>query len=124
MKKQKILVVDDDPRALRLLKPILEEAGYEVVCAAAGDQALRVAIEENPAVIILDVMLPDIDGAQVACMIKENSATTRIPIIFLTGLATPDEEVRCGLDARALLSKPVSAARLLETVRCVIESCR
>src|ERR671918_657313 len=81
----KILVVDDDPNVQRLLQYTLKQEGYEVVVASDGAEGFRLWDQESPDLILLDVMLPKLDGYQVATKIRtEEGTTTHVPIIMLT----------------------------------------
>src|SRR3990170_1430803 len=108
----KILVVDDDPNVQRLLQYTLKQEGYEVVTAADGAEGFRLWGAENPALILLDVMLPKLDGYQVATKIRqEEGSTGHVPIIMLTAEREVEQKVR-GLRAGAAdyLIKPFHPA--------------
>ena len=77
----KVLVVDDEPNLLHTLRYNLHQAGYEVIMAATGDEAITAANREQPNMIILDVMLPELDGFEVCRRIR---ATSSVPILMLT----------------------------------------
>src|ERR1035441_11010992 len=81
--RAKILVVDDEPEAVELLEFNLKQAGFDVIAAADGAQALRKARSVIPSLIVLDLMLPEIDGLEVCKMLRRDPATARIPIIML-----------------------------------------
>lgn len=83
----KILAVDDEPDVLLIVKTGLEMEGYNVVTASDGEQALASAREEKPDLILLDVMMPKLDGFEVLAKLKEDEATATIPVIMLTGLS-------------------------------------
>lgn len=83
----KILAVDDEPDVLLIVKTGLEMEGYKVVTASDGEQALASAREEKPDLILLDVMMPKMDGFEVLAKLKEDEATATIPVIMLTGLS-------------------------------------
>jgi len=117
-KQPLILVVDDEPMNIEILAETLEDH-YEVHFASTGQEALdRMAQAPEPDLILLDVMLPDLDGYAVCARIKENRATAGIPIIFVTALCDPQEEER-GLNAGAVdyITKPFSPAIVLARVR-------
>ena len=78
MPTHRILIADDDVDALRLVGLMLERKGYEIIAAASGNQALQKAIETQPDLIILDVMMPDMDGYEVATHLREHPATEQI----------------------------------------------
>jgi len=84
MAKEKILVVDDEEDILELLKFKLSKEGYQVMCAASGEEALRCVRSETPDLIVLDLMLPGMDGIEVARELKNDFHTKNIPIVMLT----------------------------------------
>lgn len=90
MANEKILVVDDEEHILELIKFNLESAGYQVVTAENGEDALRLCSEEKPDLVLLDIMLPGIDGLEVCRRLKSQKETMLIPIIMIT---TKGEEV-------------------------------
>jgi CheY-like chemotaxis protein len=123
MDRRQILIVDDYPGARYLRSRILSEAGYEVIEAATGDEALRIAAAIHPALVLLDVNLPDISGVEVCERLKRDPATADIPIIQITGAwLTPEARDR-GLasGAQAYLTEPVDEVTLLRQVVSVIE---
>ena len=82
--RDKILVVDDELEVRTMLKDTLERAGYEVVLAAGGEEALELAISESPQVILLDVAMPGMDGVESCRNLKDNRKTGSIPVIMVT----------------------------------------
>ncbi|HEY7589410.1 MAG TPA: response regulator [Candidatus Limnocylindrales bacterium] len=118
----KILVVDDDPNVQRLLQYTLKQEGYEVVTAADGAEGFRLWGAENPALILLDVMLPKLDGYQVATKIRqEEGESGHVPIIMLTAEREVEQKVR-GLRAGAddYLIKPFHPAELLARIKSLL----
>jgi len=118
----KILVVDDDPNVQRLLQYTLKQEGYEVVIAADGAEGFRLWGAEAPDLILLDVMLPKLDGYQVATKIRtEEGATGHVPIIMLTAEREVEQKVR-GLRAGAddYLIKPFHPAELLARIKSLL----
>jgi len=115
----KILVVDDEPHMVKLVEANLRAAGYEVVSAVDGRTALAAAERELPDLIILDIMLPGIDGYEVCRRIREYSA---VPILMLTARSSEIDLVR-GFDVGAddYLEKPFSVNELLVRVRAVLK---
>jgi DNA-binding response OmpR family regulator len=113
-----ILVVDDDPRMLRLLRLNLERAGYRVATEGDGAAALDRVEVERPDLILLDVMMPALDGFTFLARLREFSA---IPVIMLTAKGEERDKVR-GLDLGAddYLTKPFGPAELLARVRAVL----
>jgi adenylate cyclase len=119
--KPRILVVDDMPDNLRIVRIRLEASGYVVHTAANGEEAL-VAIEaEPPDLVLLDVMMPKLDGIEVARRVKANRALPFIPIVLLTAKSDPKDVVQ-GLDAGAdeYLTKPVDHGALMARVRAML----
>jgi CheY-like chemotaxis protein len=124
MDRHQILIVDDYPGARYLRSRILSEAGYEVIEAATGDEALRIATAIHPSLILLDVNLPDISGVEVCEQLKRDPATANIPVIQITGAWLTNEARDRGLasGAQAYLIEPVDDVTLLRHVVSVIES--
>jgi len=117
-RKASILVVDDDVRMLRMMQRILELEGYRVLTTSSGKAALDVFDEETPDLVLLDIMMPIIDGYTLCQRIQEFS---RIPIIMVTA-RSKDEEKVWGLDAGAddYVTKPFSAKELAARVRAAL----
>ena len=118
----KILVVDDDPNVQRLLQYTLKQEGYEVVVAGDGAEGFRLWGAEQPDLILLDVMLPKLDGYQVATKIRTEEGTTgHVPIIMLTAEREVEQKVR-GLRAGAddYLIKPFHPAELLARIKSLL----
>jgi pilus assembly protein CpaE len=118
----KILVVDDDPNVQRLLQYTLKQEGYEVVTASDGAEGFRLWGAEDPSLILLDVMLPKLDGYQVASKIRQEEGTTgHVPIIMLTAEREVEQKVR-GLRAGAddYLIKPFHPAELLARIKSLL----
>lgn len=115
MANKKILIVDDEPNILTLLESRLKSAGYDVIKANNGKDALFLAYKEKPNLILLDIVMPGIDGSQVSEALKNNPVTSNIPVIFLTCLITKEEELKkksC-LDCNFFISKPFNSDELL-----------
>lgn len=118
VKKETVLVVDDDIHILRLMQRILGAEGYRVLTAGDGKAALNVFEDETPDVVLLDVMMPGMDGYTVCQRIREFSP---VPIIMVTAMTNPREKVE-GLDAGAddYVTKPFSPRELVARVRAVL----
>ncbi len=117
---QKILIVDDDPLMHVLYRRSLEGAGYQLLLAKNGREALEIAAREVPSLIFMDVMMPQIDGLTALRELKKSDATKMIPVVVITAnvaqyAASRQESETSG--ATAFLSKPLSPSRLLEEVR-------
>jgi len=120
--RSKILVVDDEPEAVELLEFNLKQAGFEVIAAADGAQALKQARSAVPSLIVLDLMLPEIDGLEVCKMLRRDSATAGIPIIMLTAKAAEmDRIVGLELGADDYITKPFSPRELVLRVKKVLQ---
>ncbi len=117
-KKSLVLVVDDDIRMLRMMKRILELESFQVLIANNGDSALKTFDKETPDLVLLDIMMPDMDGYTVCERIREFS---QIPIIMVTAKGGDKEKVE-GLDIGAddYITKPFSASELAARVRAVL----
>ncbi|MEZ4706739.1 MAG: response regulator [Caldilineaceae bacterium] len=109
-----ILLIDDEPQNLRMMVEFLEEEGYQILIAQDGEGGLRRAAYVRPDLILLDAILPDIDGFMLCEQLKKNEITSQIPIIFLTILTIPEDRVRA-IEAGAsdYVTKPVQWEELL-----------
>jgi len=114
-----VLVVDDEEYIRELLKTFLTEMGYEVIVASHGEEALDLAKEEGPQVIILDVKMPGIDGIETCKRLKSDEETRLIPVIVATALRETLPEV---LDAGAndFVTKPFHLTEILTRVRSIL----
>lgn len=122
MGKIQVLVVDDEPRYLKLVRYNLEAAGYEVITAASGEEALSMVAGTNPDLIILDIRLPGINGYEVCTRIREFSAT---PIIMLTAKGEEREKVQgLRLGADDYITKPFGAEELVARVESLLRRSR
>src|SRR5581483_3282272 len=116
-----VLVVDDERDILELVRYHLEQAGYRCVAAGDGAAALRLAREAKPDALVLDVMLPGLDGLEVCRQLRRDRATARLPIIMLTARADEVDRV-VGLEVGAddYVVKPFSPRELVARVRAVL----
>jgi DNA-binding response OmpR family regulator len=121
-KKTSVLVVDDDIRILRMLQRMLELEGYRVIPADSAETALDVFNDETPSLVVLDIMMPGMDGITACRRIREFS---KVPIIMVTAKDTNEDKVE-GLDAGAddYMTKPLSAEELVARVRAVLRRAR
>jgi len=116
--KQKILVVDDEPDAVELIDFNLKNAGFDVITAEDGAAALKRARASTPDLILLDLMLPEVDGTEVCKILRRDSATSSIPIIMLTAKATEiDRVLGLELGADDYVTKPFSPRELVLRVK-------
>jgi DNA-binding response OmpR family regulator len=118
---EKILIVDDDIDSLKLIGLMLQRQGYEISAASAGGQAIAKALAETPDLIILDVMMPDMDGYEVCRRLRADVNTQNIPIIMFTAKTLVDDKVT-GFEAGAddYLTKPTHPAELASRVKAVL----
>jgi len=116
---KKILVVDDEPAFVRLISYALSHNGYEVLTAGDGQEALRLLFTHNPDLVLLDVMMPRMDGWQTCSRIREVSD---VPIVIITGEQKSEADIVCGLDygADGYLVKPVGNKELVARVKAMI----
>jgi DNA-binding response OmpR family regulator len=119
--KPMVLIVDDEPDAVELLEFNLRKAGYDVATASDGNTALEKARSLLPDVVVLDLMLPEVDGTEVCKLVRRNPATATIPIIMLTAKATEiDRVLGLELGADDYVTKPFSPRELLLRIRNVL----
>ena len=119
----KVLVVDDEPFMIRLIEIVLERDGYSMVKAANGSEAVEVARRERPELIIMDGMMPKMDGLTALRLLKQDQATQGIPVILLT--ANPNrfsKEEAVSSGAMVFLTKPFSPTQLLGEIRRIRSS--
>jgi len=118
----KILVVDDNEQNLTLIRVILQRHGYEPLLARSGEEALRRVLQDPPDLIILDVMMPGIDGIEVCQRLKDHEETRLIPIVIMTALNQREDKIR-GIEAGAddFLTKPVHQPELMARVRTALK---
>jgi DNA-binding response OmpR family regulator len=116
---EKILVVDDDPAQLRMVANLLNASGLKPLVANSGREAVRSMIEEKPDLILLDMMMPEMDGCQTCRIIRELS---QIPVIMLTGQRKSEEDLVQGLDCGAdeYIYKPVGNRELLARIKAAL----
>ena len=121
MAKQKILAVDDEEDILELLRFNLTKEGFAVVCAASGEEALKSALSHRPDLILLDLLLPGMDGLEVARRLKNDPSTKEIPVIMVTAKGE-EADIVTGLEVGAedYITKPFSRKVLIARVRAVL----
>jgi DNA-binding response OmpR family regulator len=117
----RILIVEDDPDIAELVARYLDKAGFETAHAATGRDALKAIAADPPHVVILDLMLPYVDGLEICRTVRSNSATAALPIIMLTARAEESERI-VGLELGAddYLAKPFSPGELVARVRALL----
>ena len=119
---QTILIIDDDIDTLKLVGIMLERKGFKILASTTGKKGLQLATEENPDLILLDVMIPDITGYEIARSVRSNPATDSIPIIMFTARSQVDDKVE-GLEAGAdaYITKPARPRELFAQVNSILK---
>ena len=123
--KPRILLVDDEPSIVKMVGKRLEVEGFDVLIATDGQDGLTKAQTERPDLIILDLMLPKLNGYEVCTMLKQDARYHQIPIVLFTAKAQDKDEklgMQCGADA--YVRKPFRAQELLEHIRALLGSAR
>ena len=117
MSKAKILVVDDDASSLELMEAMLVPNGYEIITANDGSKAVAIIIEKKPDLILLDIMMPGLDGYSTLAKIKENKVSSKIPVVMLTAMGFQlNKELALRFGAVGYITKPVDLDELLKTI--------
>lgn len=120
--KQKILIVDDEREAVELVEFNLRQAGFETIAAAAGDEALKLAKAQLPALVVLDLMLPEVDGLEVCKLLRRDPSTAKIPILMLTAKAAEiDRVLGLELGADDYVTKPFSPRELVLRIKKLLQ---
>lgn len=118
-RRAKILLVDDDPDFVEATKAVLESQPYEVITALSGKAGLQKAREEKPDLVLLDIIMPGVDGFQVCQQLKKDPQLAEIPVIMITSFSQKYRETSLGLsqgltlEAEDFVDKPVAPAELL-----------
>jgi len=114
---KKILVIDDEPLVVEILKIMLEMKNYEIITASCGIEGIERAMREKPDLILLDILMPGLDGYQVCRKLKEDRKTERIPIIMLTALGqSAEREKGYSSGAYGYIFKPFDDEELLKSI--------
>ncbi|MBD3183776.1 response regulator [Candidatus Poribacteria bacterium] len=118
--KSTILIVDDEPAVLNVLESLLSSQGYNLISATTGKEALEKAEEKSPDLILLDVMMPDVNGFEVCRSLRANPIIAEIPVIILTGLGDRESKLK-GIESGAddFLTKPFDRTELIARVRII-----
>ena len=120
--RSKILIVDDEPEAVELVEFNLKQAGFEVLTAADGAEALKKARVALPNLIVLDLMLPEIDGLEVCKMLRRDPATAAIPVVMVTAKAAEiDRILGLELGADDYITKPFSPRELVLRIKNILQ---
>jgi twitching motility two-component system response regulator PilG len=123
MQKKRILVIEDEESLLKLETILLTVKGYEVSGALTGNDALKKISDDTYDLILLDIMLPDIDGFEVCRQVKNDPRTSGIPVVMLTAKKSLDDHERgvaCG--ANAYLTKPFKSAMIIEVIENLLQA--
>lgn len=120
-KKKRILLIDDHQTVFRLLEAIVRIKGYVLLYAGSGQQGIVMARKEQPDLILLDVVMPDIDGFKVCQYLKENEDTKEIPVLFLTARGA-DGDLDAGRNAGAdgFMTKPFQTVEVLRQIESLL----
>jgi len=122
MPDKRILVIDDERQLVDIIKMRLEASGYEVITAYDGQEGLEKAKKEGPDLIILDLMLPKIDGFKVCGLLKADTRYNKIPVIMFTAKAQEeDRHLGKEMGADAYITKPFEPQALLEDIKRLLE---
>lgn len=117
----KILIVDDDPETIRLIGMVLQRQGYQIIPAYNGEDAIKFVLKELPDLVLLDIMMPELDGYQVTRELRDNPQTANIPILMFSAKSQVDDRVagyKSGIDD--YLTKPIHPAELVARVKSLI----
>ena len=118
---KRILIIEDDRSTVRLTEYTLQQAEYEVITAPDGFEGLRKAVSEHPDLIILDVMLPGLDGYEVCHRLRQKPETANLPILMVSAKARQnDKDVGLKMGADAYLAKPVDPSEILAKVEALL----
>jgi len=122
MADEEILVVEDNEKNMKLMRVVLQSSGYRTLEASTGREAVELAAEHGPALVLMDIRLADMDGVEALKLLREDSHTAAIPVLALTAQAMKGDRerfIKAGFDG--YLAKPVDIDELIATVR---EYCR
>jgi len=117
--KLAILVVDDAPDNLTLMAGILKDH-YKVKVATSGEKALAICAAQAPSLVLLDIVMPGMDGFEVCATLRAQHGTRELPVVFLSALGTPEDRVRAAALGAEFLVKPVDSTLLLATLARVL----
>jgi CheY-like chemotaxis protein len=112
-----ILIADDEPNQLDTLGEFLRQRGFNVITALSGEQALTKATTFQPDLVILDIMMPKMDGTEVAMLLRNDVRTKRIPVFFVTAVISPDDQGRVSGSPNLIFAKPVQLDNLLHAIQ-------
>ena len=118
MAGERVLVVEDNEKNMKLFRDVLQARGYEVMEATTGERAFELAIEHGPALVLMDIRMPDLSGTEALKLLRDDSRTAEIPIVALTSSTMHGDEERFlkeGFDG--YLAKPISVKEFPDQVR-------
>ena len=122
MTARRILVVEDNPLNLKLVRDVLQFAGYDVVEAQSGEDGLRAAQQDPPDLVLMDLQLPGIDGTETLRRLRESSLGRDVPVVAVTAFAmAEDRERACMAGFDGFIEKPISARDLPATIEAFLE---
>ena len=122
---KKILVIEDDPNALRFIEYTLEQEGYQVSSAKDGLEGIKKVQDKHPDLIILDIMLPGLDGYEVCRQLRQKPETSLLPILMLSAKARQDDRnIGLKMGADEYLAKPADPSTIVEKVKTLLASTR
>jgi len=119
---QRILVVDDEPDMVDILQLYLQDAGYEVITALSGLEAIRKAKSMTPDLILLDLLMTPVDGYEVMKELQEDQKACNIPIVILTAMGDTHKEKAFKMSAKGYITKPFTEKNLLREIKIVLGS--
>ena len=125
MSHARILVIEDNPLNLKLVRDVLGAAGYDVVSATSGEEGLVMAAELPPALVLMDLQLPGIDGAETMRRLRRGTLDSQVPVVAVTASALPEDQARArraGFDG--YLEKPISVRGLVTRVAELLQEDR
>ena len=125
MTGERILVVEDNPLNLKLVRDVLDAAGYDVLEATSGEEGLRVAAEHTPDLVLMDLQLPGIDGSETLHRLRQDGLGPGVPVVAVTAFAMAEDHAqaeRAGFDA--YVEKPISVRGLVHQVRELLDGGR
>jgi len=118
---EKILVIEDDPYALRFIEYTLEQEGYQVLSAKDGLEGIKKARDEHPSLIVLDIMLPGLDGYALCQRLRQKPETSLLPILMLSAKARQeDKDIGLRMGADDYLTKPADPAVIIAKVKALL----
>jgi two-component system cell cycle response regulator DivK len=120
-----VLIVEDNEKNMKLARDVLQAKGYRTLEAPTGEEGVRLAREQLPDLVLMDIQLPGISGIEALQQIRSDARTARIPVVALTASVTPtDRRAISAAGFEAFLSKPINLREFLDTVKRLVEGAR